>query len=70
MTPTYVHRSEKFDYTPGSHNVRCHSDDNFVIFLRFFVTERGDTLHQYVDNSPKSCRAYGDVYVKKVMGTR
>ena len=39
-------------------------------FFSVFVTEEGDTLHQHVDNSPKSCCAYGDVYVKKVMGTR
>ena len=36
----------------------------FFVFF-FFVTEGGETLHQYVDNSPKSSCAYGDAYVKK-----
>ena len=35
MTLTYLYRSARFDYTPGSHNAQCYSDDNFAIFLRF-----------------------------------
>ena len=37
----------------------------FLFCVVIVLTERGERLHQYVENSPKCSCAYADVHVKK-----